>query len=95
MMFTIEFVSFIFCTGDVSAGEAYFLRSNLAESVDFHLLPEPVFNRLRDVYGLDLVDRDYICRKVVSKNGKPVVEVYPRVVMVSSISAYVKVIRSK
>ncbi|WKY05989.1 hypothetical protein Q1695_006301 [Nippostrongylus brasiliensis] len=64
------------------SGDAYFLRSNLAESIDFHLLPEPVFNRLRDVYGLDLADRDYICRKVVSKNGKHVVEVYPRVVMV-------------
>ncbi|RCN31653.1 hypothetical protein ANCCAN_22552 [Ancylostoma caninum] len=64
------------------SGDAYFLRSNLAESIDFHLLPEPVFNRLKEVYGLDLADRDYICRKVVSKNGKPVVEVYPRVVMV-------------
>ncbi|XGW31752.1 hypothetical protein V3C99_010148 [Haemonchus contortus] len=64
------------------AGDAYFLRANLAESVDFHLLPEPVFNRLKDVYGLEMVNRDYICRKVISKNGKPVVEVYPRVVMV-------------
>ncbi|KAK6747517.1 hypothetical protein RB195_000614 [Necator americanus] len=64
------------------SGNAYFLRSNLAESIDFHLLPEPVFNRFKEVYGLDLADRDYICRKVVSKNGKPVVEVYPRVVMV-------------
>ncbi|KAK6025646.1 ubiquitinyl hydrolase 1 [Ostertagia ostertagi] len=63
-------------------GDAYFLRANLAESVDFHLLPEPVFNRLREVYGLEMVDRDYICRKVISRNGKPVVEVYPRVVMV-------------
>ncbi|CAJ0602458.1 unnamed protein product [Cylicocyclus nassatus] len=64
------------------SGDAYFLRSDLAESIDFHLLPEPVFNRLKDVYGLDLADRDYICRKVVSKNGKPVVEVYPRIVNV-------------
>lgn len=67
-----------------TAGDAYFLRSNLAESIDFHLLPEPVFNRLKEVYGLDLADRDYICRKVVFKNGKPVVEVYPRVVMVGA-----------
>ncbi|KAJ1352240.1 hypothetical protein KIN20_008530 [Parelaphostrongylus tenuis] len=62
--------------------EGFFLRSNLAESIDFHLLPEPVFNRLKEVYGLELTGRDYICRKVVSKNGKPVVEVYPRIVMV-------------
>ncbi|KAE9414813.1 hypothetical protein Angca_004548 [Angiostrongylus cantonensis] len=64
------------------SGDSYFLRPNLAESIDFHLLPEPVFNRLREVYGLELTSRDYIYRKVVSKNGKPVVEVYPRIVMV-------------
>ncbi|VDM56299.1 unnamed protein product [Angiostrongylus costaricensis] len=64
------------------SGDSYFLRPNLAESIDFHLLPEPVFNRLREVYGLELTSRDYICRKVVSKSGKPVVEVYPRIVMV-------------
>uniref|UniRef100_A0A0K0D2L2 Ubiquitin-like domain-containing protein n=1 Tax=Angiostrongylus cantonensis TaxID=6313 RepID=A0A0K0D2L2_ANGCA len=67
---------------DILAGDSYFLRPNLAESIDFHLLPEPVFNRLREVYGLELTSRDYIYRKVVSKNGKPVVEVYPRIVMV-------------
>ncbi|KJH44861.1 ubiquitinyl hydrolase 1 [Dictyocaulus viviparus] len=64
------------------SGDVYFLRSNLAESIDFHLLPEPVFNRLKEAYGLKLTNRDYICRQVVLKNGKAVVEVYPRIVMV-------------
>uniref|UniRef100_A0A1I7X9N3 DUSP domain-containing protein n=1 Tax=Heterorhabditis bacteriophora TaxID=37862 RepID=A0A1I7X9N3_HETBA len=65
------------------SSDGYFLRANLAESIDFHLLPEPVFSRLRDVYGVEIEERDFIPRFVIEKAGKLVVEVYPRLVMVS------------
>ncbi|CAI4226860.1 unnamed protein product [Auanema sp. JU1783] len=66
-----------------STQQGFFLKSNLVEAADFQLLPEKIFNRLREIYGLVNENRDYIQREVVEKTGSRVIEVYPRVLTVS------------
>ncbi|CAB3405922.1 unnamed protein product [Caenorhabditis bovis] len=61
----------------------YFLKSLLAEGVDYQTIPEFAFKRLRNIFGLDNDARDYIPRTVVRKNGSLCVEVYPRIVHIA------------
>ncbi|CAI5446948.1 unnamed protein product [Caenorhabditis angaria] len=64
----------------------YFLKHHLSEGADYQVIPEEVFVRLRDIFGLDNDARDYIPRQVVRKDGNLVGEIYPRVVHVWSAS---------
>lgn len=61
---------------------SFFLKQRLAEQVDYTPVPEILFKRLERFYHIDDDRRDYIQRRVVRKDGKLCIEVYPRIVHV-------------
>ncbi|CAD6194203.1 unnamed protein product [Caenorhabditis auriculariae] len=61
----------------------YFLKKGLSEAVDYQTVPERVFQRLNDAYGMANDKCDYIPRKVVQKDTRLVIEIYPRIVNIS------------
>lgn len=63
---------------------SFFLKQRLAEQVDYTPVPEILFKRLERFYHIDDDRRDYIQRRVVRKDGKLCIEVYPRIVHITS-----------
>ncbi|KAI6202126.1 Ubiquitin carboxyl-terminal hydrolase and Peptidase C19 domain containing protein [Aphelenchoides besseyi] len=58
----------------------YKLKDNMTESIKYSLVPETVFNQLKETFGVVDEQRDVIARKVVNSTvlkKDPFVEVYP------------------